>query len=493
MPDKIKDDGMKSSSDEWEIQMSRWEVGGEVHRVIRLLSDSFADISNAIRIVNESNSAGYDNIGNPKLSFTRSDIEQLDEDRKRLAEFCAEIHDEMIDLVDAPFASAMGWITDGLFSVSPNDVTITRDVAFGIMSRTSLFDMMSPRVSGDESALRSDFNNRYSSLDEEPSSTLREAIIAALARTYSGRDIRTITAEEKRLLIRYYEALYPDHMKIMDDFLSPLDQDGLDDDIMNIKFITYIAPEHYRTVMLKHLPSISIMDHNHQGTQYYSSRDRGIYVNLSVDGNRESFGINDSLGPYYTFFHEVGHGIDFAMGGRGGRRASEVLFDSLEKAVFDDIQRVVDANARGNSGNAAAVMEALKYNGDVSLLYGEQIDIYIRVLNEYLKKRDFDLSHIYVTVTDVFGGFTENKVISNHDGERIFRGHGLYNDDDEYLDYWLYSEILFTPTRRQNREFYAGNFSSQMLQIEDQIAANNLYFPEATKMMDDLIREHAAK
>jgi hypothetical protein len=482
------DENLKSSSDEWEAQKQKWDVGSDVHQVIRQLNDSFSAIARAVSIVEASNNAGYGRIGSPSLNFTRSEIEQLDEDRKRLATFCSQLHDELTELVDAPFASRMAWIADGVFAVEPDEISMVTDRGIPGRERdVTLFELISRHIN--EDALRDDFDNRHASLLESPSTDLKTAIVEAVFRANMDSDVSNITTDDKLLLVRYFELLYPDNAGVMNDFLAPLASDGLYEDIMNIKFITYTAPKHYQTVMFEYLPMTGIGDHNYQGSQRYSLRDNRIYVNLDVNTNN---GLDDNRGPYHTFFHEVGHAIDHAMKGfETGSYASTVLFDTLEADVYDVIFDVAIRISKSNPMDAHAVMDAIRYNGDITSLTNAQRNIYNQTIVHFVEYKGFGNEHIYVTVTDVYGGFTENKIVYGLDGKSTFFRHTLSDSNGEYKNYWLDSRNDYALTGYQTLEFYAGNFASEVTRNKEQLETHTRFFPDATREMDDLIKEYA--
>lgn len=106
-------------------------------------------------------------------------------------------------------------------------------------------------------------------------------------------------------LINRFEKEHPEYAEKFDNLIASDKKKMLtEDDIRRIKYLAYTAEEPYRTIYLETLERYTIGDSNMAEGAYYRSWYHDI--NFTYD---ECFG-KDPRGPYTTFFHESGHGID---------------------------------------------------------------------------------------------------------------------------------------------------------------------------------------
>ena len=169
--------------------------------------------------------------------------------------------------------------------------------------------------------------------------------------------------------------------------------------------------------------------------------------------------------------------------------ASAVLFNTLENDVFENIAQSIKKNTNGNPSDDYAVLEALKYNGDVSKLTPDQKKVYDKVVNDYIKKKKL---HGNNTITDIYGGFTENKLIVDPaTGKRVYGGHNVIHPISGG-PMW-YDQTTNQPTGAQNQEFFGSNFQVNVMQNNAQINNNSIYYPNATTEMDNIVSNAAGK
>lgn len=303
--------------------------------------------------------------------------------------------------------------------------------------------------------------------------------------TLRGEELLSLSKKHKEILIGHYELKNPEHGRIADTFLKPLPAKGsYYEDKLNIKLLVYTAPADYRRVIFKYLPEITIQDYKYTaGAAYYEhsvDKGRGIYVNLASGWNftnHDRHGITDRRGPYYSFFHELGHAIDHGMTGFFDENdryayASTSFFGILEADVFGHIEDTVSKYAGGNVADVEAVMEAIRYNGNPDNLTNKQLQIYYDVIDEYSDKNKQDIASNNI-VSDIYGGFTENK---------IGGGHGLRADGRSY---WLNEND--EPNRMQSLEFFAGNFAAVITANNEKVEQVNEYCSGAVKAMEEMI------
>jgi hypothetical protein len=465
-----------SDADEWDRLYRLWNRTD--------VYDTIYSIRNQISYINDTCLAGTGLEAVPDPTATK--LDRIRYQMEELASFCRTIHSKVEDQIDIPFCYELAKITDMAYTINPKELTVTTPA--GTNTPISIIDILAPLAAVDEDLKRA-FDAAVLEIDNmEPSTTLQQEIVAAIARYSSGKSIDEIDSGGIEVLVKYYEMLNPEHGKIMDDFLSPIMNTGIyDNDIMNIKFISYLAPEPYKELMFIHLPGITIEDNDgcpicrQQGLQYrphictvppqhYVPGEHAIYVNFS---NLKS---GDG---YLTFFHEIGHAIDYAMGLKG-TYASAVLFKTLESEVFEGIESTIRQHTQ-NDDNIVAVLDAILYDGDASKLTQTQIDLYNDVISEYIKAFHTDSQNNPQngTVSMIYGGFTENVLIFDpNTGNRVGRGHtklGYYYNND-------------SPTGAQNREFFADHFSVNIIQDTGKIDANKEFFPNTIAETDEIIQ-----
>jgi len=294
----------------------------------------------------------------------------------------------------------------------------------------------------------------------------REKIVKYISETsekYSGVDIKSVPEAERNLLVYCYEALNPDNKEKMDNFLEPLSDEGLTNDIMNIKFISYRAEEPIKTILFHYLPEIEIASLNEPKPYYKAGK---IYVNL-VSNN----GLENPRGAYFTFFHEVGHAVDYAMKQDGVfDRANSGLQDIARNDVNNYIDELlIKLDITGD--DYTAIYDSI-LNNDTSNLKIGQHKKYQDVMNTYnqaLKKINPSPAK-YNVVTDVYGGYTNNALKTGY-------GHGD--------DYW-------TGTA-QSSELYAHYFATNTTQAQPQMEAFNVFFTESTEFLDSKMEKIAKK
>ena len=117
-------------------------------------------------------------------------------------------------------------------------------------------------------------------------------------------DRKNVSAEDRRKYVEEYERNHPDEVRELQEFLKTGKPNNMtEEDLLNIKYLVYTAPAPFGLIYLKSMGDYRIGTTGTDGA-YYSPNNRT--VNYSYP---DSFK-NDPRGPYTTFFHETGHGID---------------------------------------------------------------------------------------------------------------------------------------------------------------------------------------
>lgn len=117
-----------------------------------------------------------------------------------------------------------------------------------------------------------------------------------------------LTLQERELYVLYYEEKHPDHAESMNHIANQFEGQyiGWEDDVTNIKFLTYTAEEPYKTLFIEHASEITIADLDYKATQHFSAG-QGVFL----DHNRMNV---NNVSSYNTFFHECSHHIDYLLG-----------------------------------------------------------------------------------------------------------------------------------------------------------------------------------
>ncbi len=150
-----------------------------------------------------------------------------------------------------------------------------------------------------------------------------------------------------------YEANHPSAKPNMDHMLhdpDPTLTSQLDskyyEDFINIKFITYTAPEPERSVVIEYAAIINVDTFDENATQHWApyqvdslgNPDPKLHLDLDGYSGRDK-GMKDEFGPYRSVFHEIGHAIDDLS----------VPEQSPYKMMFNKANLSYQPDANGNS------------------------------------------------------------------------------------------------------------------------------------------------
>ncbi|MDC7292341.1 hypothetical protein NXH67_02260 [Butyrivibrio sp. DSM 10294] len=299
-----------------------------------------------------------------------------------------------------------------------------------------------------------------------------------------GKQLLDSTSDaDKDKLIADFEKNNPYLAKNLDDFLKTGKNNKLTaDDIRNIKYLVYSAPEPYRTAYLRNIWRFDIANGDKDGEAYYTpGRIFGRNVTLDYP---DSFA-DDPRGPYTTFFHECGHGIDdtgdmsmpwgydtqtftaysSAMG-EDVTVKEAILYDVYENpnnphSITSMANSIIKSGGAGSNGDINAVIGAFQ-NGRPDMLSQENRDLYDAIVLEQSLNHNNSAVEME-SVSDVYGGVTGN----------VFRNNYGHSDD-----YWKNTQ---NPGRELWAEFYAYNMAR-----DDQALANlKEYFPESYKILEE--------
>ena len=457
-----------SDADEWDRLYRLWNKTD--------ITDTLRNINNSIDYLN--NVVLRDPRLSPIPTPSTAGIKGFETQMSDLAEYCKTIHDMVEDKIDIPFRYGLAKAADAALMINPDDLTSTGPTESG--THISIIDIIAPLTILDADLKKAFEEAVINAADIRPSADLKQAIVDAITRFGHGKDVSGFSDDEKRILIYYYEMLFPAHEKIMDDFLTPLSNAGLNDDIRNIKFISYTSPEPYRQLMFHCLPSARIVNVN-ASDQMALPKVPILGSTIFVDLNR---GVSDLRGPYFTFFHEVGHAVDYILIGGFWPLHRTELQNTASNDVMDNISNTI-MSVGVTPAEHNAVKNAILEN-DESKLSARELNIFATVIQIY-RDRLLDSNNIPLgsaanaTVTDVYGGFTNNTLRLDSYGHSV-----------EVLNveiYWgLGGAVNF-----QSLELFAGHFAANVTGYESHLEGLREFFPNSTKMINEQLTSLASK
>lgn len=335
-----------------------------------------------------------------------------------------------------------------------------------------------------------------------------------------NKDITDEDRQKIRTFNDLYEKLNPEEAEKFKVFF-----DGAPDDIKDhidcIKYIAYNSEGDAHDLFFKYIDQCEVKDWNYTGgVLYYSPKDKGVYINFNADNTLE-----DGVGPYNTFFHEIGHNIDDLMAGGDNDQYAYIFsddilangdfFDVIKKDVENNFKKAVrdyskyeatygfynDEYGRISSKGQQNIVDALMGRKDPTALNPREFYAYNNIYEDYTgyKKNYFSGNDQKTSeygnrelqlwgddygngdrcqITDIYVGTVENNAIHGD-------GHGIYVDPVDQKFYWY--DQNGNPTHMQNSEFFAEYFAYKMTNDPDMKTAEK-YFPESYKVMDKGIK-----
>lgn len=286
---------------------------------------------------------------------------------------------------------------------------------------------------------------------------------------------------DKIIAILKYEVVMSDaDIQKVNTFLDPLETQ----DIIGIKSLAYSAEEPFRSLFIKYLDKFEITSTTESGV--FFADQNSMRFNLENDRT-------NSCGAYYTFFHEVGHAIDYYYGlENGGAWYSSnyqnsdglTLTDTIYNDVENNFRQVLDQLSqnpayshwseaeRNNAINS--VVENLLANNTNSLS-PEQTSLQNDLRREYRKSLSGADNEC---PSDIYGAVTNNTVIGSW---------GHTNIEADNSTYWVNADG--TTKRDPNKECFAEYYGRVMTQGETSEKGLNsieTYLPESKEYLEDM-------
>lgn len=321
-------------------------------------------------------------------------------------------------------------------------------------------------------------------------------------------DVTSLSVDEKDKIIKLYEMLHVE-CAAMNSFLGPLEKEGYDDDIREIKLLTYTAEEPYRTVFLENADKMKIIElhYDPKKSQCYNSGDEGIY-----------FTIEKWKGDYTTFFHESAHNIDDLLADGKNKyytltytdQNGNTLMSTARQDVITYVETKIDVYmpiCMNIQGVTLAEMEIAKEEVLNLIMNCPDIAVYaptfsrpeIQTCYNAVIKSIINSSTVSSHASsDVYGGFTGNLLRNN-------LGHLVVSElsDGTKTGYWIngaydsvndtiiptYEDGSFSYTGKQAKELWAENYAAQMTKNTQEISEISNHFNGANDMIEIMMEE----
>ncbi|SDZ53181.1 LXG domain of WXG superfamily protein [Evansella caseinilytica] len=283
---------------------------------------------------------------------------------------------------------------------------------------------------------------------------------------------------DKIIAIMKYEEKHTEYLEQTNEFLAPLEVK----DIIEIKYLMYTAEEPYRTLAMKYLDEVKIASLEGEKSFFLDSDNSITYI---VERDR-----TNARGAYFTFFHELGHAIDYNyakeigmdgffsnnyrsngntlaeyMHGDVKNKIQFALKDEINKEVYDDIDMKAKTKMINN------ITESFIYTGpEDNELTSTETDLYNIIQTKLSQDLHPDEHH---NASDVYGGVTLNEIV------------GKWGHHKE--SYWIDLDTG-ERTNEPDKEGFASYYGSIMIQDSVQIESVTDYLPNSKKHMNNMFK-----
>lgn len=320
--------------------------------------------------------------------------------------------------------------------------------------------------------------------------------------------IQEVSSYQKNCIIDDFERKYPEYKNAMETMLSTGDPNELEkEDMLNIKYIAYTAPEPYRTIYLENLNLCTfycIYDEKEQenAKNGYSSEERKIVIR-----NMSQAFMNNPRAPYMTIFHESGHAIDHMICEVDGAYFTENYTTSsseldevkesigkeevtLQDAIYYDVYYSIENRIKSaktldeektneeilGEESIEKILDSLK--GDVEdtvVLNDEEVAVKNQILEYY--SNEFEKIENAIAL-DIYRSMT-NGNIDIEDSDSVQNGHS-----DEY---WKNEDGSLNSNHC--KELWAEYFASCMTDNKAFLRSIEKYFPESSKVLEEIVTQ----
>lgn len=290
---------------------------------------------------------------------------------------------------------------------------------------------------------------------------------------------------EKIMVIVEYETLHPESVKKTNEFLSPLEMQ----DVIGIKYLIYTSKEPYRSLCLEYMDEFEITNIKKSGV---FTGESGILfwhksTSLVFDINEDR---NNPRGQYYTFFHEMGHAIDYFYGkenGEGGYYST--TFTTNGKTLSDYNIIDVENNIKSN-------LEIMLQSKEFDNLSDDEKQKMINNISQNIMQQDKNYDSLTSTEQNLqdnlklhyaeeFAGADAESPSDVYGGVTNYTVKGDYGHDSEY---WFNESGNIV--RKTNKESFAEFFGRKL--TTGNTSVNGLksigtYLPESSDHMEEML------
>lgn len=422
------------------------------------------------------------------------------------------------DSLDGDMKTAKAMIDNILWNMRDETAKVRqlKEAGYNIISEIA---MTENNLAADEDILSENpFNEFFENISEKIGKFVDELIITPEERVEmenrinelinNNPDIINMSDSEKNELISLYEKLYPKQGNDIDEFLAPLEKNGHDEHIQNIKLLAYTAEEPYKSMFFENIGRFSIKDEPlpEGGSQNYSARDKEIWID--VNGWETNSITRDT---YTTFFHECGHAIDdvvilgdATLSDSYRNENNQYLKDILEMDVRNCIRTNVDEYFVSSENNYSELQKMLiKFEVEKAIMNCADFEKYPPTFSNIDVEKCYDTvvydirQTVSCTSSDIYGGFTGNTLKTDSAHGAVSEHNGVQSS------YWIYEEAgkegdgTFEPEIESDgsysykdsisHEFFADYFAAHMSRDSDELAGVDTQFPEGSIFFEDMV------
>lgn len=299
------------------------------------------------------------------------------------------------------------------------------------------------------------------------------------SRCFFTDQIDEISDEDKDSVILEFERANPEIAAQMNQLMS--NTNLTDEERRDIRFLTYSAPEPYRSVYLQHLQQYVYVIGENGG--WFNSAENRIYL-----FNQGRSFEKDPRGAYNTYFHESGHAVDFYESGTMTSRQYVYNGQTLHDIVVSDTRNYVNRYIDEKMPELTAqqreqLLRSLNLTDDAGFQYGGTADGLDSKMRSYRDKLIRDMHEdlkgtANQSPSDVYGGVTNNAIKGNW-GHQPNEQQGQKPED---YDYW-YDHNTHQVTQKQESELWAEFNAAQMTHDYEQLESIRRHFPQAYEAM----------
>ncbi|MBC1373666.1 hypothetical protein HB847_15035 [Listeria booriae] len=292
---------------------------------------------------------------------------------------------------------------------------------------------------------------------------------------------------DKIMTIVEYEALHPESVKKTNEFLSPLEMQ----DVIGIKYLIYTSEEPYRSLCLEYMDEFEITDTKKSGVFTGESGMLFWHQNASLVFDVKEDRINPR-GQYYTFFHEMGHAIDYFYGKeKGTGDYYSATFKTNGATLSDYNMQDVEKNVRNN-------LEIMLGSEDFKDLSDTEKQKMINNISQNLLQQDKNYDNLTqaeqnlqdklkLHYADEFAGADAESPSDIYGGVTNFTIKGDYgHQKDPYYWFDKNGDVVRTTNKESFAEFFGRKVTTGDTSVGG-LESIDTYLPESGKHMEEML------